>query len=290
MGVKMMDKNLKQLTNRIYYLPHDPETDRPILSAICGDDETLIVDAGNSDKHAKLFLGELNQIQMANYQSVVLTHWHWDHSFGTNQMNLFTIAHENTKMHLEKMAEYDWSNEALDNRVEKGLENQFCSDMIKKEFGEDRNITISLPNTTFKDKYEIDLGGIRCEVKHVGGDHSDDSSIIFVEEEKVLFLGDCLYPSIYTQQPQYKIDNVRRLLEIIEMFDAEIYVLSHEPPLNKEDFIGYIMLLKLICDLTQKHQSNHLNLVDELSSQLNRPLSQLEEEIVYCFINGITVD
>lgn len=96
-----------------------------------------------------------------------------------------------------------------------------------------------------------------------------------------------MYPSIYTQQPQYKIDNVRHLLENIEMFDAEIYVLSHEPPLSKNDFIGYIRLLKLICDLTEKHQRNHLNLVHELSAQLNRTLSQLEEEIVYCFINGL---
>jgi len=53
--------------------------------------------------------------------------------------------------------------------------------------------------------------------------------------------------------------------------------------------MGYIMLLKLICDLTEKHQNYHLNLVNELSSQLNRKLSQLEE-IVYCFINGLTID
>lgn len=98
-----------------------------------------------------------------------------------------------------------------------------------------------------------------------------------------LFLGDCLYPSIYTQRPQYKIENVRHLLEKIEMFDAEIYVLSHEPPLSKEDFMGYIMLLKLICDLTDKHQGNHANLVNELFTQLNRNLSQLEEELIYCF-------
>ena len=48
------------------------------------------------------------------------------------------------------------------------------------------------------------------------------------------------------------------------MFDAEIYVLSHEPPLSKDDFMGYIWLLKLICDLTEKHQRNHLNIVIEL--------------------------
>jgi len=282
-----MEKNLKQLTNRIYYLPHDPETDRPILSAICGEHQTLIVDAGNSDAHAKLFLGEIDRRQINNYNSIVLTHWHWDHSFGTNQMNMLTIAHEKTKTQLKKIMDYEWSDEALDDRVEIGLEHQFCSEMIKKEFGVDRNITITLPNITFKEELEIDLGGIRCVIKHVGGDHSDDSSLIFVEEEKVLFLGDCLYPSIYTQKPQYKIDNVRQLIENIEIFDAEIYVLSHESPLSKDKFMGYINLLKLICELTEKHHRNHMNLLNELSTQINRTLSQLEEEIVYCFINGL---
>ncbi|WP_339163253.1 MBL fold metallo-hydrolase [Siminovitchia sp. FSL W7-1587] len=284
-----MENHLQQLTNRIYYLPDDPETDRPVMSAICGTDQTLIVDAGNSAKHAKLFLDELDQWQITNHHAVVLTHWHWDHSFGTNQLNRLTIAHENTKMHLEKMMEYDWSDEALDHRVEKGLENPFCSKMIKKEFGADREITIRLPHITFKDKLEIDLGGIRCVVKHVGGDHSDDSSLIFVEEEKVLFLGDCLYPSIYTKKPEYKIDNVRRLLKNIEMFDAEMYVLSHESPLSKHDFMGYTFLLQLICDVSEKHQRDHLNLVNELSTRLNRKLNQLEEEIVDCFMNGLSV-
>lgn len=175
-----MRENLKQLTNRIYYLPHDAKTDRPILSAICGNHQTLIVDSGNSDKHAKLFLSEIGQYQISNCNSVVLTHWHWDHSFGTFQMKLFTIAHEKTKNHLEKLIGYNWSNEALDERVEKGLENMFCSEMIKKEFGEERSITITLPNITFKEELEIDLGDIRCMVKHVGGDHSDDSSVMFI--------------------------------------------------------------------------------------------------------------
>lgn len=71
------------------------------------------------------------------------------------------------------------------------------------------------------------------------------------------------------------------------MFDADIYVLSYELPLSKDDFMGYISLLKLICDLTEKHQRNDMHLISELSTQINRKLSQLEEEVVYCFINGL---
>lgn len=282
-----MKEKLQQLTERIYYLPHNPNTDRPILSAIRGDQQTLIIDAGNSSEHAKLFFSEIDQYKITNYHSVVLTHWHWDHSFGTHQMNLITIAHENTKKNLENILDYDWSDEALDKRVANGIENPFCSKMIKKEFEADRNITIISPHITFKDELVINLGGIRCIIKHVGGDHSDDSTLIFVEKEKVLFLGDCLYPSIYTEQPQYTIENIRLLLEKIAKFDAKYYILSHESPLSKEEFTGYTALLNLFCDLIDKHQKNYQSLVAELSTLLRRKINQLEKDIIHCFINGL---
>lgn len=282
-----MKHNLKQLTDKIYYLPHNPETDRPILSAISGNDQTLIVDAGNSYDHAKLFLNALNQCPVSNYHSVVLTHWHWDHSFGAQGMNLLTIAHEKTKTSLEKIMYYEWSDTELDKRVKSGLESQFCAEMIKKEFGTDRDISIIPPNITFKDELEIDLGGVRCIVKHVGGDHSDDSSVIFVKEEKVLLLGDCLYPSIYTKKPEYSTRNVRSVLQTIQKFDADTYVLSHQEPLTKDEFHGYTKLLELICDVTETYQTDKLGLTGELHNQLGRELTTLEDELVHCFINGL---
>lgn len=97
-----MNITLQRLTDRIIYLQHHPATDRPILSAVSGDTQTLIVDAGNSQAHAHLFMNALEQYGVTNYHSVILTHWHWDHSFGAHEMNLLTIAHEETKSNLEK--------------------------------------------------------------------------------------------------------------------------------------------------------------------------------------------
>ena len=46
---------LKRLTDRIYYIPNDSKTDRPVLGLICGDKYSLVVDAGNSPTHANEF-------------------------------------------------------------------------------------------------------------------------------------------------------------------------------------------------------------------------------------------
>ena len=39
---------LEQLTSRIFYYPHQPETDRPMLAYINGSRISLAIDAGNS--------------------------------------------------------------------------------------------------------------------------------------------------------------------------------------------------------------------------------------------------
>ena len=116
-----MNTKLKQLTDDIVYLPHKHETDRPILAAISGKNRTLIVDAGNSTAHASLFRNELerNNIQMGDL--LVITHWHWDHIFGMHGMGLPTIAHRITRDKIVEMKDYQWTDEALDKRVEEEL-------------------------------------------------------------------------------------------------------------------------------------------------------------------------
>ena len=46
---------LKNLTKNIYFLPHEPEVDRPMLAYVKGDKFSLAVDAGYSKKHVQDF-------------------------------------------------------------------------------------------------------------------------------------------------------------------------------------------------------------------------------------------
>lgn len=43
---------LNKLSDTIYYLPNQDEKDRPTLGLVCGDQYSLIIDAGNSTQHA----------------------------------------------------------------------------------------------------------------------------------------------------------------------------------------------------------------------------------------------
>src|SRR5690606_10842421 len=131
-------------------------------------------------------------------------HWHWDHIFGLSVLSkAISISSKKTKVDMEKLIHLLWSDEALDARVKEGTEIEFCANAIKKEFPEHRDNTIVLPDITFEDRVEIDLGGVTCIVQHVGGDHASDSVVVYIKEEKILFVGDCIYSDIYANKRKY---------------------------------------------------------------------------------------
>ena len=87
---------LEQLTSRIFYYPHQPETDRPMLAYINGSRISLAIDAGNSAAHVDEFYGALAEADLKKPDITVITHWHWDHTFGLHAVDGAAIACEAT--------------------------------------------------------------------------------------------------------------------------------------------------------------------------------------------------
>src|SRR5215472_12880478 len=109
----------------------DDRTDRPALGAVHGERGTLLVEGGASTAHLGAFVAELERRGRPPVAGIVLTHWHWDHSFGSAAVNAPVIAHRLSAEALARQAKFDWSDEALDARVAAGTELAFCRDMMK---------------------------------------------------------------------------------------------------------------------------------------------------------------
>lgn len=281
-------QQLQQISNRIWYLPPYQETDRPVLGAIVGDEKTVLIDAGNSSNHAMLFLSQL-EARHIKADWLVLTHWHWDHVFGMREMQIPIISHMTTYQQIKQLQKLSWEDSALDRRVEAGIEIPFCANAIKKELGNDRTILLPDPDIEFEGRMKLHLGGLTCVMEHVGGDHSSDSIIVYIPEEKVLFLGDCLYANLYAEKWHYTIETTLQLVEKIERYNVETVFLSHhETPLNKTEFESFIQLLKNTAQLTEKNEGKHEAIAEELSKQLKRELNELEIETVGFFVNGFS--
>ncbi|MFC5603800.1 MBL fold metallo-hydrolase [Sporosarcina koreensis] len=279
-------QKLTKISDRLYYLPPVQVTDRPILGAVIGEEKTILIDAGNSSQHAKLFVQQLEEVGIQP-GLLALTHWHWDHVFGMKEISLPSISFKETYEKIKEMQPLSWEDEDLDQRVEEGTEIPFCADAIKEEFGNDRDIQVRLPTIVFENRLTIHLGGVTCEIEHVGGDHSSDSCVIFIPEEKALFVGDCLYANLYAEKWNYTVEKTLKLIQQLEKYDADIFFLSHHPaPLTKDAFNSFLQLLKNAALLTQKHAGDENAVRQEMASLLQRDLNEEETETIGFFING----
>ena len=179
----------------------DDRTDRPNLGAVHGSEGTLLVEGGASPAHLSAFVAELERRGRPPIVAVALTHWHWDHSFGAAALDVPLIAHEATARELVVQAGYDWSDEALDERVRDGREIAFCADMIRLELPDRSDLRIAIPSELLTVRRLVDLGDVEAIVEHVGGDHAADSCVVHVPADGALFLGDCLYQRLHAPEP-----------------------------------------------------------------------------------------
>src|SRR6266550_7399403 len=110
---------LTKITEHVYWMPPGPP-DRPSLCAVVGDRRTLMLDAGSSQAHTRMFLDALREQSVAQPSAVVYTHSDWDHVLGGVELDAPVIAHALTAERLIELAVTDWSDEALDRRVTTG--------------------------------------------------------------------------------------------------------------------------------------------------------------------------
>ncbi|WP_214722137.1 MBL fold metallo-hydrolase [Exiguobacterium sp. s192] len=279
-------QQFKQLTDRIWYQTPVSETDRPIVAVITGDERNLVIDAGNSSRHAALFVDEMEQQGLGKPDLVALTHWHWDHVFGMKQMAVPTIATHRTVDEMRKMMDYDWSDEALAERIRQGIEIPFCADAIKLEFGASRDIELVLPTIRFAGQLEVDLGGVQCLLRQVENDHSPGSALIYVPQDRVLFLGDAMYADIFSAKWNYTVEQTTRLLDVIAEYDADYYVWSHGEAMPKDAFEQEVRLLRQAIEVTKQAAGKISEMRRLYHEVVERDLTTDEEETLVFFANG----
>lgn len=267
-----MEHRFQQLSPHILIMHAEHETDRPVLAAITGERRTLLMDAGNSPGHAELFRQELAKRGIKPPELLVLTHWHWDHSFGLSAWQAPVIAHEGTAEALAGLSGRSWSDEDLAELVLTGILSEESVQHIQLEYGESREITVMKPDIVFSSNIAIDLGGVMCELSHVGGDHSADSCFLYIREDNVLFLGDALGPTIYGGPRRYSSTGFLKLLGLAYGYNAQWYVESHGVPMSLAEFRADLAPWERLARIVDVFGHNRERVVLELKDYL-----QLEE-------------
>ena len=215
---------LNRLTERIWVYPFEEARDRPNLSYIRGDRWSLAVDAGHSADHVREFYRALEEAGLPLPSLTVLTHWHWDHTFGMHAVHGLCLANEQTNRYLEDFR----------GRLEKEGTAFFLEmhETIRREYADGKPVTVVPADLVFRGEMTIDAGNCPVRVFQAEAPHTDDSTLVWLPEEKFLILGDS---TCYTF-PDRKMDQALadKLAATIQELGPETCLPGHWTPLSAD--------------------------------------------------------
>lgn len=232
--------SLYKITNRIYCLEKDDTTDRPVLGYIRGDNYSLAIDAGNSQKHVEKFYEAIKDKGFEKPDYTAITHWHWDHTFGMHAVSGKTIVSYKTSEKLKEVAMWSWSEEAMVQRIKTGVDIKFCDEYIKLEYPDRKQIKVVSGDIIFENHLTLDLGGVHCMLMQVIAPHSEDSVIVYIPEEKTVFIGDADCGDFYNNDGLYDKEKLASFLETISSLEFANYIIGHDQYETKDNALKYL--------------------------------------------------
>lgn len=175
---------LTKVTDHIWYYPFEKERDRPILGYVKGDNWSLAVDAGHSKVHTLEFYSALEKARLPMPSVTVLTHWHWDHSFGMWAIKGKCISNERTKDHLMEFKKW-----YLEHDTEDFLALDKCIRREYKEYYDIRKnpVIVTVPDILFIGEMRLDAGNCTIRLFQAEAPHTNDSILIVIETKRSCF-------------------------------------------------------------------------------------------------------
>tara|TARA_A100001015_G_scaffold308473_1_gene406168 strand:- start:558 stop:1499 length:942 start_codon:yes stop_codon:yes gene_type:complete len=152
------------------------------IGIIEGDNYTMVIDTGNSKSFALRFLAELKKVTKKPIKYLVITHRHFDHTFGIE-----AYINQVTEIFMDK---YEF--EMLKS------EGPLIKNMIMKNTNENwqgiefANI-INLKINHVKHEKILDLGNRKVLLKNIGRAHTNGDIIIYDFKSRTYFAGDLVF-------------------------------------------------------------------------------------------------
>ena len=228
---------LVRITDRIYCFPGEDFTgrDRPFLYYVRGDKLRLAVDAGNSPAHVRAFYAALKAAGHPTPDLTILTHWHWDHTFGLRAVKGLTLATQATNEVLRKVQTWAWDPASMEERLASGEDIQACADCIRREYDDPEKIRVVTADMEINGPVALGLGGITCQVIPQDSPHSRDGLFLYFPEEKALAVGDGESGDYYELDGQYDTRRLEAFLSFLDTLDYDLALPGHQMPWSRAD-------------------------------------------------------
>ena len=168
---------MREVAKNVYVIPDQRINVIPNIGIIIGRDGVLIVDTGMGPRNAETVLNEVRKITSKPVAYLTITHFHPEHGMGAQAFPASTIVIYPTAQKTELL--------------EKGaaMINQFSgvstgiADLLKP-------VKIRMPNVTFSEEAEVDLGDFPVRLFHWGPSHTRGDEFVFLPKQSIVFGGD----------------------------------------------------------------------------------------------------
>jgi glyoxylase-like metal-dependent hydrolase (beta-lactamase superfamily II) len=167
----------REIAEHIYVIPDQRVNLVPNIGIIIGRDGVLVIDTGMGPKNAETVLGEVKKITSQRIAYLTVTHFHPEHGMGAQAFPPGTTI-------IYPMAQ---KAELLEKGADivsmfKGFSPEIA-DLLKP-------VRITMPNVTFTEEAEVDLGDVSVQLLHWGPAHTRGDEFVFLPKQSILFGGD----------------------------------------------------------------------------------------------------
>lgn len=232
---------LTQLSEHVWLLPHNPDESavQSSIGVVATRNECLLVDAGNSPRLARKLKTELVRCNLPPVTRIIYTHHHWDHVYGACEFGVPVTAHKLCRTILRQEAKKPWGREYLNEEIKRNPKLRLSYRARAKNIEDWKAFRIVVPEDVFDTVTSIQLDGLVIELEHLGGAHAEDSIVVKIPEDGVMFLGDCFYPPpLHLRGPDSapSFDMLRRIQSSI----YDLYVEGHDKPFTRRELLAFL--------------------------------------------------
>jgi Zn-dependent hydrolases, including glyoxylases len=255
-----------KLADGVYEIRHKDPPDHYMHGntvVIIGETDVLVVDSCYLPSTAREDIAQIRQWTNQPVRYLVNTHWHNDHVQGNSTYaaafpGITIIAQKETAKMMalrvpSYISEYPHRMETFQKEIDTGkdltgreltkeekddLKNAVAggkeaSEAVSAEF---RDLKIKLPDLTFDDQLEINLGNRKVELKYLGRGNTIGDAVVYLPKEKIVVAGDLVdspIPFFYGGFPIEQAITLRKLLEL----DFDTLVPGHGDVLKGKAFV-----------------------------------------------------
>ena len=173
-----------KVSNHVHAIPDGNVPMVPNVGIIVGGRATMVVDTGLGPRNGEAILREVAKVSRNAELYVATTHFHPEHSLGG------AAFPASAKFVRPKAQQQDMQE------LGKGMQDTFASrSPLNQELLKD--VQYPRADILFDREQRIDLGGVHVRLFWRGPMHTRGDTLIFVEEDKVLFSGDVVMNRVF---------------------------------------------------------------------------------------------